>query len=83
MPQVINASHAKQNFSSILNNAYYKGEEYILQRHGKPVIIISPITGTLPANSSASEAVKNLGKVSLNVPDEWQKVEKELDDMNT
>lgn len=82
MPQVITASQAKQQFSDILNNAYYNGKEYIVERHGQPIIHIYPISRKEHQNNETIQTLQRLGQVSLNVPDEWEKIEQGLEDMN-
>lgn len=43
MPQVINATHARESFSDIINQVVYGGVEFIVQRQGRPVVRISRV----------------------------------------
>ena len=43
MPQIISATDAKNRFSEIVNRVLYSGEEFIVQKQGKPVIKIIPL----------------------------------------
>lgn len=44
MPQFITATTAKNKFSEIVNRVIYQGEEFVVQKQGKPVILISRVT---------------------------------------
>lgn len=41
MPQVISATDAKNQFSELVNRVVYNNEEFIVQKQGKPVILIT------------------------------------------
>lgn len=41
MPQLISATYAKNQFSEIVNRVIYQGEEFIVQKQGKPVVFIT------------------------------------------
>lgn len=43
MPTIIDASKARQAFSEIINKVLYAGEEFIVQRQGKPVALITGV----------------------------------------
>lgn len=53
MPQIITATQAKNRFSEIVNRVIYQGEEFLVQKQGKPVILI-----TRAIKKSASESKK-------------------------
>lgn len=44
MPSLISATHAKNQFSEIVNRVLYGGEEFVVQKQGKPVVKIGPVT---------------------------------------
>lgn len=43
MPKTISATAARANFAEIINRVRYIGEEYVVERQGKPVAFIKPI----------------------------------------
>ena len=40
----INAMKARQNFGQVLEEAYYRGEIYIVERAGKPMAALVPLS---------------------------------------
>ena len=43
MSNVLSATDARKKFFEILNLALYKGEEFIINKGGKPAVKISPV----------------------------------------
>jgi len=43
MKNVISATKARNNFFEMLNSVIYKGEEFIVEKDGKPVVKVSPV----------------------------------------
>ena len=43
MPQVISATDAKNQFADLVNRVVYNGEEFEVQKQGKPVVLITPV----------------------------------------
>lgn len=43
MEKTINALKARQNLGQILEEVYYKGDHYIVERAGKPMAAVVPI----------------------------------------
>ena len=41
--KTINAMKARQNFGQMLEEVYYKGEQFVIERAGKPMAAIVPI----------------------------------------
>lgn len=41
MPLLITATQAKNQFSDIVNRVMYQGEEFLVQKQGKPAILIT------------------------------------------
>ena len=39
----INAMKARQNFGTMLEEVYYRGEQYIIERAGKPMAAVIPL----------------------------------------
>ena len=44
MSQIISATQAKNQFAEIVNRVIYQGEEFIVQKQGKPAILITKAT---------------------------------------
>ncbi len=44
MEKTINALKARQNLGEILEGVYYKGDQYIVERAGKPMAAVVPIS---------------------------------------
>lgn len=42
MPTTISASDARNNFSDLLSRVLYQHEEFVIERKGKPIAILSP-----------------------------------------
>jgi len=66
MDNVISATKAVRQFSSILNHIRYKGEHYIIERSGKPIAFMGPLgrnpTRSLRELKSILEQVPRLGE---------------------
>ena len=44
MEKTVNALKARQNLGAILEEVYYKGDQYIVERAGKPMAAVVPIS---------------------------------------
>ena len=44
MSQVITATQAKNQFAEIVNKVIYQGEEFVVEKQGKPAILITKAT---------------------------------------
>jgi len=42
--RTINAGKARVNFGQMLNEVYYKGDQFIIERDGKPMAAIVPLS---------------------------------------
>ena len=40
----INAMRARQTFGQVLNEVYYKGDRFIIERDGKPMAALIPLS---------------------------------------
>ena len=43
-PKIINAMEARRTFGEILEKAYYKGDQFIIERAGKPMAALVPLS---------------------------------------
>ncbi len=41
MPQIISATQARNSFADIINRVLYRGEEFIVEKQGKPAVLIT------------------------------------------
>ncbi len=41
MPQIISATQARNQFAEIVDRVVYKGEEFVVQKQGKPAVLIT------------------------------------------
>ena len=42
--KTINAMRARQNFGQILEQVYYKGEQFVIERAGRPMAAVVPLS---------------------------------------
>ena len=72
MKTPISATHAARNFSELLNRTRDRGEEFIIERDGEPIGILSPVK---PPTCTVADLVALLR--SLPKPDSgfWDDVE--------
>ena len=66
MRQTINATKAVRTFSELLNEITYKGTTYTIERSGKPIAELSPVSSslrekTLSELSSILDSLPKLG----------------------
>ena len=61
----ISATEAARSFSELMNRVRYRGESFVIERNGKPICEILPVT---PAKFSGAELANLLR--SLPKPDE-------------
>lgn len=64
MPQFISATQAKNKFSEIVNRVIYQGEEFVVQKQGKPVILISKVTKKSVSQSKKFSTNDFLGRLA-------------------
>jgi len=43
MVKTVNALKARQNFGQLLEEVYYKGDQYVIERAGKPMAAVVPL----------------------------------------
>jgi prevent-host-death family protein len=56
-PKIINAMKARQNFGQMLEEVFYKGDQFIIERAGKPMAAVVPLS-QLEALQKHSESAK-------------------------
>jgi len=69
MPKTINSLEARRNLGQLLEEVFYKGEQFVIQKAGKPMaVIISP---------SEYEAYRKRREKDMSALDEIRKKNKE------
>lgn len=43
MPKTVNALKAQKNLGQLLEEVYYKGDQYIIERAGRPMAAVVPV----------------------------------------
>jgi prevent-host-death family protein len=66
-PKIINAMEARRNFGTNLEHVYYNGDQFIIERAGKPMAALVPVSlleewrkhsGTITAEQNTSRGNK-------------------------
>jgi prevent-host-death family protein len=63
--RIINAGKARVNFGQMLDEVYYKGEQFIIERAGKPraaVVPLSVLEGWQKHTASAQKSIRKKSK---------------------
>jgi prevent-host-death family protein len=61
MERRITATELARGLSDILNRVRYRGEEFVIERNGQPVAVLSPPAGTRwPTMSALAEALRGI-----------------------
>lgn len=64
MPQVISVSQARNNFSELINQAYYQGRQFLVKKTGRPMAVLIRVDDLLDltrqANQSRNKRFKDL-----------------------
>jgi prevent-host-death family protein len=67
MSQIISATQAKNQFAEIVNRVVYQGEEFIVQKQGKPAILITKATknqGNPPKKFTTNDYLMKLARLN-------------------
>lgn len=64
MPQVISATDAKNQFSELVNRVVYNGEEFIVEKQGKPTVLITKVVKKTPKPVKKMSGTEFLLKLS-------------------
>lgn len=54
--KTVSAYNARTNFGELLNEIYYRGEEIVVEKMGKPVAVMIPFKGAKTVSDSFIEA---------------------------
>ncbi|PIR42413.1 hypothetical protein CO058_02425 [candidate division WWE3 bacterium CG_4_9_14_0_2_um_filter_35_11] len=57
MIQIVNATQVRDTFADIINRVTYGGEEFIIERQGKPVALITQVPETKPVDNTISSNI--------------------------
>ena len=58
-PKKINAMKARQNFGTMLEEVYYKGDQFIIERAGRPMAAVVPLSQLEELQKHHATAVKS------------------------
>lgn len=58
MTKTISATAARANFAEVIDRVLYSGDEYIIQKQGKPAAVIAPIKITQTKKQKNKIAIK-------------------------
>ncbi len=76
MPQTISATQARNQFAEIVDRVVYKGEEFVVEKQGKPAVLISK-ANTNPAVRSnkftTTDFLSKLGSFNFKGPADLSK----------
>ena len=64
MTQLISATQARNRFADIVDRVIYAGEEFIVQKQGKPAVKIGPIDKKNKQNVKIDSGIKFLLKLT-------------------
>ena len=68
----LSATHAAHSFSDLLNRVRERGEEFIIERDGEPIGILSPVK---PPTHTVADLVALLRSLPTPDPAFWDEVE--------
>ena len=74
MLKKLSAMKARQNLGQVMNEVSLKGNEYVIERAGKPLVAIISMEKYRILQKEREEALRALGKI-------WEKMERENPDM--
>lgn len=78
--KTISATEAKNNFSQLLSLVAFHQEEFVIERQGKPIAILSPQPSRLKTTRS-HQIINQFKKYPLGLK-KWAQAKKLLDDLH-
>lgn len=63
--KTVSAYKARTNFGELLNEIYYRGEEVIVEKMGKPVAVMIPFRGIKTVSDSFTAAAGSWGDIKV------------------
>lgn len=80
MTKRIPAMTARKNFGELLEGVFYKGDEFIVERAGKPMDVLIPMGQYQKLERQRTEALAKMETLWASVPatDDTQAVEREI-----
>lgn len=73
MYKKISALKARQNLGQVMNEVALKGDEYIIERAGKPLVAVIPIEKYQSLQQERNEFFESLSKMRANLKKEDEK----------
>ena len=78
MYKTISALKARQNLGQVMNEVALKGDDYIIERAGKPLVAVIPMEKYQSLQRDWDEFFESLSKMRANITEED---EKDMDDL--
>jgi prevent-host-death family protein len=78
MYKKISALKARQNLGQVMNEVALKGDDYIIERAGKPLVAVIPIEKYQSLQQEIKEFFESLSKMRANLEEEDEKDMDEL-----
>ncbi len=73
MFKTISALKARQNLGQVMNEVALKGDDYIIERAGKPLVAVIPIKKYESLQQELNEFFESLSKMRSNLKEEDEK----------
>lgn len=80
MNKKISAIKVRQNLGQVMNEVALRGDEYIIERAGKPLVAIIPIEKYQSMQAEVDAFYESLGEIGANTKDENSSVMGDLID---
>jgi len=78
MSKTISAIKARQNLGRVMNQVALRGDEYIIERTGKPLVAMIPMERYQSLQRDWDEFVESLSKMRANIT---EKDEEDMDEL--
>ena len=80
MYKTISALKARQNLGQVMNEVALKGDDYIIERAGKPLVAVIPIEKYQSLQQEWDEFFENVSAMSANIKEEDDEIVDKLVD---
>lgn len=73
MRQLISATEARERFADLINRVMYRGEEFIVEKQGKPAALITQLTDEKTKKYTGADFLLELTKHKFKGPNDLAK----------
>ena len=80
MKRTVSAGEARKRLGEILESVFYRGDEVIIERAGKPMAVVIPVeryAGIESARDRAWEFIERAHKATADIP--YEEIEKDIE----